>query len=320
MNVSAEVKVSFVVPALNEAGYVDACLSSIEAQMTDVDELFVIDNGSTDGTLEIINNHTRAQVAVVSQITVAAMRNYGAKYTSGEILAFIDADCTIESGWREAVIEVLFRENVAATGTGVSIPQDAGWIPKVWWYRQPGGERPTPYLVAANFAVRRDAFEKVGGFREELVTDEDTEIGTRLTGAGYLILDSPRVKAVHHDNPASFVAFYRKEKWHATSVLQTMGAQSLDKPMAMTIAFWMTLAVAVTALIAGILFERSLWWGVLVILVVPALTACYRISQGARPYHALHLIVLYFAFYAARTSVIFRQVTRPRKDHTQGCF
>ncbi len=320
MNTPAVPRVSFVIPALNEARYIDACLTSIGAQMQASDDLLVVDNGSTDDTANIVRQHSRAQIAVVSHVTIAALRNYGAKQTTGDIIAFIDADCTIEPGWRDAVTAILSRENVAATGSAVALPTDAGWISRVWWYRRPAEERTAPYLVAANFAVRRDAFIEVGGFREELVTDEDTEIGTRLTRGGYQIIDSTRIRAIHHDNPNTLASFYRKEKWHATSILQTAGAQKLDKPMAMTIVFWATLILALTALIVGAIYDQPIWWGALLVLFVPVVTAIYRVARGARIGHFIQLCVLYLIFYVARSAVVFGQVLRPRRSEVQRCL
>jgi glycosyltransferase involved in cell wall biosynthesis len=320
VNNESTIRLAFVVPALNEARYIDACLSSIEAQMESNDDLLVVDNGSTDGTVEIVEQHDRARVAVVSHVTIAALRNYGARNTSGEIIAFIDADCTIAPGWREVVVEILSRNTVAATGSLVGLPTDAGWIARVWWYRRPTEERSTPYLVAANFAVRREAFDEVGGFREHLVTDEDTEISIRLTDAGHQIIDSSRAKAIHHDNPGTLAAFYRKEKWHATSMLQTAGAQKVDKPMAMTIVFWVTLVLGLTCLIVGAIYEQPIWWGVLVILLVPVVTAVYRIAQGARISHFLQLSLLYLIFYLARSAVVIGQTRKGRKSEVQRCL
>ena len=69
--------------------------------------------------------------------------------------------------------------------------------------------------------VRRNIFEALNGFDETLESDEDCEFGGRMNKAGYLMMEDPGIRAVHLGNPKSLKAFYRKEKWHATSVLSS---------------------------------------------------------------------------------------------------
>ena len=76
--------VSFVVPARNEASYIDATLSSIERRETDLDyEVVVADGGSTDGTAAIARKHG-ATVVEEGGHSIASGRNRGAEAAAGE--------------------------------------------------------------------------------------------------------------------------------------------------------------------------------------------------------------------------------------------
>ncbi len=309
--------VTFVVPALNEAPYIEACLQSIQAEMSPNDELVVVDNGSTDGTLEIARACSFAEVLSFPEVTVAALRNRGAERAKGDILGFIDADCTLCPGWRRAVMATLKDPRVGAAGSAVEIPPDGSWIPRAWWSSYPSAIQEVPHLVAANFAVRRELFESIGGFAENMVTDEDTEIGARVREAGYSIVDTPQVRVLHHDNPSSLLDFYRKERWHATSILARPGMQNVDKPLLMTFVFVAGLAVAVASLGLVLTGRVEAMWGLLAVFVAPALTAAYRLSQVRRWEYVPHWMVLYSVFYWARTTVLGCELGRrvlPRRS------
>ena len=310
MSNSSLLKFSFIIPTLNEEEFIGGCLDSIAQQMHAHDELIVVDNGSSDQTTTLVRKLKRAVLEILPSANVAALRNRGAKLAQGDVFAFIDGDCTLNPGWRDGAVEVLGPHSVAAAGAPVDLPTSAGWIPRAWWFARPSSDRQVPYLVAANFAIKRDAFHEVSGFRPSLVTDEDTDIGTRLTAVGYRLIESPKLGVVHHDNPETLGDFYRKEQWHATSILQTMRSQSLDKPMAMTFVFLLTVVIAFVGLVSGFVVSKGYLLFSLAIFLVPVTTSVYRIGQGARWGQALQLLILYCLFYTARSSVILRRLTQ----------
>src|SRR5208282_5458299 len=92
-------KFSVIVPVFNGKQHLRASLDSILAAMERYGnaELIVIDNGSTDGSYEVLLNEygTRARVLQIRGITVAAMRNRGTALADGEYLSFIDSDILI---------------------------------------------------------------------------------------------------------------------------------------------------------------------------------------------------------------------------------
>ena len=92
--------VSFVIPAKNEVGYIDRCLDAIQKMKTlDMKiEIVVVDNGSTDNTIDIVKAYG-AIVATKNNGTIGSLRNFGARLSSGDFIAFLDADCIVPEDW-----------------------------------------------------------------------------------------------------------------------------------------------------------------------------------------------------------------------------
>jgi rSAM/selenodomain-associated transferase 2 len=83
------VKISVIIPALNEARGILPCLHSVNNQPGEF-ELLVIDGGSVDGTVEAVRPHARV---VHSERGRAVQMNSGARHSTGEVLLFLHADC-----------------------------------------------------------------------------------------------------------------------------------------------------------------------------------------------------------------------------------
>lgn len=297
--------VSFIIPVLNGEQYISACLDSIENEMGMLDEIILVDNGSTDRTLDIAKRYPRVQLLIHPECTIAGLRNRGAEYSKNDILGFIDSDCTLCPGWRESVISVLAREGVSATGSISSLPLDPTWVERVWLSERKRTERQVNYIPSANFVVTRSAFQLIGGFNERLVTDEDSDIGMRLRAQGFGIIDSPDVNVIHMGNAKNLYQFAVRQKWHATSMLQNFSLK--DKPLVMTIFFFCAIILSVIIVFAPLNGRIDPIWGLPVILFVPVITAVYRVFQYGNYHYFFHLILLYFVYYLARVASLFGQ-------------
>ena len=155
-------------------------------------EIIVADNGSTDGTIQVAQGYaaqdSRLRIVDASRVKgPAAARNVGVGAASGAILAFCDADDVVHPGWVESWAHALSDADVAAgrndtwSLNGTPTPQPA--VPK-----PPPQAQQFGFLEAAgsgNMAVRREPFEVVGGFDEDLHVGEDTDLCWRLQLSGY---------------------------------------------------------------------------------------------------------------------------------------
>ena len=210
---------SIIIPAKNEEANIGRCLDSIAELDYDNNlfEVLVIDNGSTDRTLQILNNR-QATVHVQPTLTISGLRNYGAANSQGEILAFIDADCTVARSWLTEAARYLNAADIVCFGSPPAVPDKATWVQKAWFRVRrktpPVGE--TAWLESMNMFVRAEIFKKIGGFDESLVTCEDYDLSLRLSKVGRLISDE-RICAVHHGEAATVRHFIRKEFWRGVS-------------------------------------------------------------------------------------------------------
>ncbi len=98
-------KISVVLVVKNESKYIKMCLESVLRQSRQDFEVVVIDNGSTDGTWEIIRSIESSKIRSFRQSSpcgIAVLRNLGIKESIGEYVFFTDGDCRVNRYWLEA--------------------------------------------------------------------------------------------------------------------------------------------------------------------------------------------------------------------------
>ena len=209
--------VSFVIPVRNDAARLRTCLMSIRANQYPIDdvEIIVVDNGSNDGS-SIVASDAAATVLSAPDQSVAQLRNIGAAVARSDILAFADADHVLGSEWIRTAVDLLGRNrSCGAVGAMYRAPADGTWVQRAY-DRLRGrrvGNQPVEWLGAGNMAVRRDAFERVGGFDSSLVSCEDVDLCKRLRAAGFGIVADDRLVTVHRGDPATLEALFRGELW-----------------------------------------------------------------------------------------------------------
>jgi glycosyltransferase involved in cell wall biosynthesis len=220
--------VSIVIPTLNEATYLGNCLRTIAnlerpAGISTL-EVVVVDNFSTDSTAEIARS-SGVKLIQLPPKNVGNSRNTGAKAVNGSFLAFVDADCGLDSLWLVRCFPHLLKPEVVGVGTHISSPlPDAPWVEKYWYelgYQKPEeSATEVEWLPTFNLIVKRDAFLEVGGFNENLATCEDSDLGYKLSALGKLILESS-VTTRHYRESKNIPEFYKRERWRGMGNLKS---------------------------------------------------------------------------------------------------
>ena len=110
--------ISVVIPALNSASTISSTLSSIFSNGLPRDsfEVLVVDNGSSDNTVQIASRYP-VKMHHCPRKGIGVARNLGIQKAEGNIVCFTDSDCIVESDWLEK-ISSFFEENLGADGVG----------------------------------------------------------------------------------------------------------------------------------------------------------------------------------------------------------
>jgi glycosyltransferase involved in cell wall biosynthesis len=303
-------RVTVVVPVYNAMSFlsrtVPALVQAVETH--GAAELLFVENESTDGSAEWLRQYG-AQVLRAPGATISATRNFGARTGRAPLLAFVDADCLVPPEYLRCIEEAMKNPRIDACGSPYRLPESPHWVERVWHdVHEQQGETVVTYLPAGNFAIRREAFEAVGGFRDDLITGEDADLGLRLTERGYVVYSTPSVWVRHLGNPRSLTAFFRKQRWHALGMFGTVRLRRIDKPVAMTLLHLMLLGLTATLLLyrptLGLLGLVTAVW------LVPLATLTFRRRQGGKVgAHAPAAALLYQAYYLARVVTLLRIVT-----------
>ncbi len=218
--------VSIVVPNYNYGKYIGACIETVLTQTYKDFELIVVDDGSTDNSVEIVKNYADQRIKVLTQPNsgVSVARNRGIKAAVGRWIAFLDAD----DMWTPDSLRLRVEAAKGAEGqddrpllvcgqslrvirfTTVTDLQGLRKLP-------PDGRR----FNMSTILTERKLFDRWGWFHEGIRYREDKELWYRLFGKPYFqslprdpsLLDLSKVNVVWIED---LCAFYRKHRRSAT--------------------------------------------------------------------------------------------------------
>ena len=193
-------RISYIIPAYNEEKYIEQCVRSVFEQKHIADfEVIVVNNNSKDQTLEIVRTQfPEAKVVTETRQGMTIARNRGAKEATGDMLVFFDADVVVPPHWEGRMLE-RFSQNQKLVG--ISGPYRFYDLPRRYKFIEfidfhilyPFvGELILKKILkkgalwnGGNLAVRREAFNEVGGFSEEIVFyGEDSDLARKMIKEG----------------------------------------------------------------------------------------------------------------------------------------
>jgi peptidoglycan/xylan/chitin deacetylase (PgdA/CDA1 family) len=195
------IEISVVIPALNEEKLLPFCLDSLKRQtFSGAFEVIVVDNNSDDRTAAVAHD-MGARIVVEPHRGITWARQKGLQAARGEIIACVDADSKVEPDWLERIWSSLDQDqgSVAVSGM-VRFEKGRSWRGDLHRWSTSltlFGDRALRLIFAkqgtlwgANFAVRRSALLKAGGFNREIrFYGEDTELSLRLRRQGRIAFD-----------------------------------------------------------------------------------------------------------------------------------
>jgi len=222
--------VAVVIPSWNTREFLPACLASLDSQGVDI-ELLVVDNGSTDGSVQYLEDEGVPHVALPENIGFAAAVDLGAARTGAESVAVLNADATLDPGCLATLAaalrsdpglggaqplilqasgasepQLVYSAGQALTRDGRAVEEGAGG--------SPAAVRPERREVfgvcGAACLLRRELFTEVGGYEESYFAFyEDVDLNVRARIAGWRFELVPGALARHVGNAAWSAGFER---------------------------------------------------------------------------------------------------------------
>jgi GT2 family glycosyltransferase len=214
--------VAVVIPNWNGREHLRTCLSSLSVGDR-ADEIIVIENGSSDGSMEMVRADFPNVMVIPNETNrgFAAACNQGAAAASADFVAFLNNDARVAADWLAPLLHMLEEQPDAAAVGSLVLAWDgktvdsgrSGLTPLVRGIQLdfgiPAGDAPHEsseqlFANGAAMLVRRDVFLQVGGFDERFFAYyEDVDFGWRLWLLGWRVLLEPASRVFHRHHGTS---------------------------------------------------------------------------------------------------------------------
>ena len=308
---------SIVIPALNEQLHIARCLRSLVALgVSNVPfEVLLVDNGSTDRTLEIAASFYSSLDLTIHRragVRISSLRNHGVAQSTASIVVFLDADCVVPPLWLQHVAAASAQvAEDGIIGSKYEIPPHSRWVARAWERGQAGSTRRlVRYVPGGAMVMHRSIFLRLGGFDESLTTNEDAELCKRARDQGFSVTADPVLAVIHHGTSQTLHTFYRRQHWHGTHVLKVFLRAPFrsGNEKAVLLAFYTLVLEFCVA--AGVIrsFLTGRWYFLaltLALIVAPAvLLALARIRHTRALFDFPRLVVLFSVYGFARAHCI----------------
>jgi glycosyltransferase involved in cell wall biosynthesis len=205
-------KIAVVIPSFNQADFISKAIGSILNQTHPVDEIFVVDDASTDDTCQIIRNQFPSVRLLINKTNhgPSYCRNCGIEASNCDLVTFLDADDLLPKDkikWQyDYLIQHPNIDMVAGFGDYFFSEQISQHDPRRVFLE--GKPHFNAYL--ASFLIRRNVFDRVGMFDVEMRLSEDQDWYMRTREAGITLDIKEKIslnKRVHNANKTSGLSF-----------------------------------------------------------------------------------------------------------------
>ncbi|MES2708196.1 MAG: glycosyltransferase [Verrucomicrobiota bacterium] len=225
-------RISVIVCTCNGSATLRACLASLGRLNYPDFEVLLVDDGSTDTVPGIAAEFPGIRYLRLEHGGLSVARNAGAAAATGDILAYTDDDCMPDEDWLAYLAKALEDPAAAAAG-GPNIPPPAKSMVQACVTAAPGGpahvllsDRVAEHLPGCNLAVRRAAFDRIGGFLPKYhAAGDDVDFCWRLQEAGFGIAFHAAAM-VWHDRRTSVKAFLKQQAGYGKAEALLMSQHS----------------------------------------------------------------------------------------------
>lgn len=196
--------ISVIIPNRNGSATIAKCLEAVYASDYKSFEVIVVDDCSSDDSIDIIKKFHCKLIQLEKHSGVSKARNAGAKIACG-VLFFIDSDCIVQRSTLSAVNKKMQEGIKVVGGTYTKIPYYSNFFDtfqSIYVNYVETKHKEPDYLAAHSMAIDAHVFKEVGGFVEDsfigfAASVEDVEFSHRLRKKGYKLLMSPEIQVEH---------------------------------------------------------------------------------------------------------------------------
>ncbi|MCL0034860.1 glycosyltransferase [Dehalococcoidia bacterium] len=206
--------VSIIIPTYNSQRTLERCLNSIGRQTYKNIEVIVVDNGSVDKTAEIAQV-CGAKVHILTDVERSKQINYGVKMAHGKYVYRVDSDFILDYDIVEQATARCEDEGYDAVSIFCSPDPTISFWAKVRKLEKDCYKGELLYAGARFF--RKDVFEAIGGFRENLIAAEDYDLYHRLKQAGCRIAKI-KSQELHLGEPKTLRDIARKQYYYGSTI------------------------------------------------------------------------------------------------------
>jgi cellulose synthase/poly-beta-1,6-N-acetylglucosamine synthase-like glycosyltransferase len=214
---SSEPSVSVIVPVRDGASTIGDCIDAILAADYPADrrEIVIVDNASTDATAARIQSRPVRYLHEPNP-GVSNARNRGIAESTGEILAFVDADCLVEPQWLTELVRPFEDPEVGAVGGNLehapaTTPTERQVARMLGDWQQFAFNSTPAYPITANAAYRREVIERIGPFDPHMTRAQDVELGLRFQERSGRRLAYAERATARHRNRTTQLGFFRQQ-------------------------------------------------------------------------------------------------------------
>lgn len=226
-----EIAISIIIPTLNEEKYIEKCLSTILKNKTSFDfEILVVDGGSTDKTIEIIkafqNKSEKINLLHNKNKYAPFAFNMGIKNSKGKYILILGAHTYVPDDFLQKNFETISGSDADCVGgklktinetkIGKEISRALSSPFGVGSAKFRYSNKPQYVDTVAFGCYKREVFQELGQFDEELVRGQDYEFNHRLTQSGRKIFFNPEIKTYYYsrsDLKSLFNQYYQYGRW-----------------------------------------------------------------------------------------------------------
>ena len=212
-------------PAFNAESTIKRCINSLKSQSYPMNqfEIIVVDDGSTDRTVECAKEAGADKVISAKHLDVPQTRKKGFNEASGKILCSLDSDCEAKKGWLQTITKELEKLD-AITGPIENGIKDSSisWAEYFLEFSEFNEHKPRSeirFLLGCNQAMRRNAYDLTSGF-SHVQSSDDVFFGESLRSAGIKCYFVPEMK-IRHLGTTDIEKFLSKFKRRGSGFLNT---------------------------------------------------------------------------------------------------